>query len=157
MASRFLTTGEGLEEQACTQPKEWAPIRLKGCDVGFSELSQIQDLNLLCDYGIATSSKHHLATVVFGQDIFDVAATVELRLSSSTCVKHDSYGPDPDLTSTHASLGQALSHAFDVWYCLARRGFKAGTPHQSSGSPCMCVCITTLFDHCDDGSFTSRR
>jgi hypothetical protein len=134
MASRF-TTGEGLEEQkACSQPKERAPIRLKGCDVGFSELSQFQDLNLLCDYGIATSSKHHLATVVFGQDVFDVTATVELKLSSSTCVKLDPYGPDPDLTSTHASLGQALSHAFDVWYCLARRGVKAGTPYQSSVS-----------------------
>jgi hypothetical protein len=123
-----LSTVTGDLEAQLMRPAEGELIRLKSCDVGFAtEVSRSQDLKFPSGYSI-TKSTNHLACVVFGQDAWDVTATVDLKLSHSACMEFNCYDQDPDLSVKHSPLAHALSHAMDVWLCLARRGYRKEPP-----------------------------
>jgi hypothetical protein len=99
-------------------------ILLKNSNVGFALDVSREDMKLSVDYGIKDGRGADLACIVLWKDVYDVTATVELKLSHSTCkkFKFDEEG------STQVPLAQAVAQAMGVWHSLARRGYCMATP-----------------------------
>jgi hypothetical protein len=85
-------------------------IMLKGSRVGF-----------VTDFGLGKDSRSDMACVVYRGDACDMTATVELELSNTACKP---YEISLDLKTAHAPMAKALLLGTDVWYSLARRGYK---------------------------------
>jgi hypothetical protein len=102
-------------------------IRLKHCNVGFATAKECRhtSLGFKKNYSVAPDSNNAHGCLVFGENVLDVIAAVELKLSSSSCMVFDRSDVRPDLAYKHVALGQAPMRTMDTLHCLARRGQTA--------------------------------
>jgi hypothetical protein len=91
-------------------------IRLKHCNVGFAtaKVYRHKSLGFKKNYSVAPDSNDAHGCIVFGGNVLDVIAAVELKLSSSSCMVFDRSDSRPELAYKHAALGQALMCTMDT-------------------------------------------